>query len=955
MLRQLAASLHLSLAGLLLIFGAAALAQSNTGSVSGAVVDPAGNVIPDAEVTIQSTDLAAKRSVRSGHDGVFRVAGLVPGAYELHADVKGLTLKRPIRLTVSVGSSTQVSIRLSVAEVHQSTTVHARSGTSEGNTLPPALNKSEASENNFFAGMTVTYLPNRDRDFTQFSQLGAGVHEDESGAGAIVSGQRASAVVTELDGAAFNSPLLGGRRAAEDGSFFLPQTVVREFEIVHSGVTAETGNTNAGLINVVTKEGSNKYHGEAFYTGRPTPFTSADAFGHSLDNLQNTFGGSYGGPIKPNHSFFYAGIEQDFLHAPYYAQFEPQAAGIAIPSTLASLQGQIVEKNSPTAGLARIDILLNPANTLNVELSANRIRASGVGDGLTRSLATADYASSLSGQSFWSRAGLTTILNRRSINQLLAAWSSDHRNLTPNSTAPEFFINGFGILGGNALGQHLYSSRQLQLVDTVSIERGSSSYDFGGSFAYDPMYEQREENLNGRFDYNSLADYLAATPRRYQQTFVTGDTRFAGSIHELSLFANAKRELRKNLTLTVGFRWAAQWNPQPDHANPAVAQTQKIPSDMTQWQPRIGLAWNPVSKTVLRLSAGLYDASTPGTIFHRVFGDNGINTIVADSYFDPELLALTGANTFAPRALAAPPTLTQPYALVAGIDSGFRNPASAQAAISIDQEIVPKLELNAGYVHSSTWHLQRRLDENLNPPTINAQGIPLFPASRPDANVGRLLVNQSSAHSSYDGFLLTATSQISRHSQLVANYTLSRTRDDDSNTGPYGIDAAVDPFDLQQERAPSAQDERQVLSLNAIFNLPVGFKLNPLFVTHSGQPFTPIIGFDTQGDANDWNDRAILNGSMAARNSQRQPAFSNLDLRIVKDFTLKGEGHHLDLFMDLFNLVNTENRSFGPEAISLYGLPDAPVFSAGHPLFAPGVTRIGGPREIQFTARLVGF
>ncbi len=947
----------LTIAEVSLLCGATAYAQSNTGSVSGTVLDPQGNNVPDAEVTIRSTDLAAKRSVHSDRNGAFRVAGLVPGAYEVRVEAKaqGFVLKRPVRLTISLGSSTQLSIRLSVAAVQQSTTVHARGETSEGNTLPPAVNKSEASENNFFAGMTVTYLPNRDRDFTQFGQLGAGVHEDEAGSGAIVSGQRSSALVTEVDGTDFNSPLLGGRRGAEDGSFFLPQTVVREFQIVRSGVTADTGNTNAGLINVVTKEGSNKYHGEAFYIGRPTPFTSADAFGHSLDNLQNTFGGSFGGPIQRNRSFFYAGVEQDFLHAPYFAQFEPQAADATAPSALAALQGQIVEKNSPTAGFVRADLLLNAANTLNLEFSANRVRASNLGDGLTRSIGTADYASSLGGQSLWSRAGLTTVLNSRSINQLLAVWSSDHRDLTPNSTAPEFFINGFGILGGNGLGSHLYSSRQLQLVDTVSIERGKSSYDFGGSFAYDPMYEQREENLNGRFDYDSLADYLANAPRRYQQTFSTGDTRFAGSIRELSFFANAKRELRKNLTLTAGVRWAGQWNPQPGHPNPAIPDTQKIPGDLAQWQPRVGLAWNPVSKTVLRLSAGLYDAPTAGSIFHRVFADNGIETVVADSYFDPELLALTGANTSAPHSLPAPPALMQPRAMVVGIDSGFRNPASAQAAFSIDQEIIPKLSLNAGYLHSSTWHLQRRLDENLNPPTLNAVGTPVFPASRPDAAFGRLLINQSSAHSSYDAFLLTATSQISRRSQLVANYTLSHTRDDDSNTCPYGIDAAVDPFNLREERAFSSLDERHVLSLNAIFNLPVGFKLNPLLVTHSGQPYTPIIGFDTQGDANDWNDRAILNGSMAGRNSQRQPVFSNLDLRVVKDFTLKGEGHHLDLFMDIFNLANAENRSFGPESVSLYGLPETPIFSAGQPLFAPGVTRIGGPGEIQFTARLVGF
>jgi hypothetical protein len=759
-------------------------------------------------------------------------------------------------------------------------------------------------------------------------------------------------VITEVDGTAFNSPLLGGRRGAEDGSFFLPQTVVREFEVVRSGVTAETGGTNAGLINVVTKEGSNKYHGETFYTGRPTPFTSEDAFGHSLDNLQNTFGGSYGGPLRRNRRFFYAGIEQDFLHAPYYAQFAPQAAGVIPPSAIAAMQGQIVEKNSPTAGLGRVDWVLNAANTLNLEVSANRIHASNIGDGLTRSLGTADFASSLGGESLWSRAGLTSVATSRGVNQFIAAWSLDHRDLMPNSTAPELFINGFGILGGNGLGQHRYRSRQLQFLDTFSIEQGKSSYDFGASFAYDPMEEQREENLNGRFDYNSLKDYFAGAPRRFQQTFVTGDTRFDSAIRELSLFADAKRELGKGWTITAGVRWAGQWNPQPDHPDTAISQTQKVPSDLAQWQPRIGLAWNPVSKTVVRVSAGLYDAPTPGTLFHRVFADNGMETVTADSYFDPEL-ALNDAGRW--HALAVAPNLAQPHALVVGIDPGFRNPASAQLAASLDQEIMPKLSLTAGYLHSSTWHLQRRLDENLNPPEIDAQGVPVFPSLRPDAAVGRLLVNQPSAHSSYDAFLFTATSQISRRSQLVANYTLSRTRDDDSSTGPYGIDAAVNPFELQQERAFSSLDERQVLSVNAIFNLPVGFKLNPLLVAHSGQPYTPIVGFDTQNDANDWNDRAILNGAMAARNGERQPAFSDLDLRIVKDFTLKGEGHHLDLFMDVFNLANAENRGFGADAVSLYGTPDSPVFSAGQPLFAPAVTRIGGPREIQFTARLVGF
>ncbi|HXC95372.1 MAG TPA: hypothetical protein VNU92_06700, partial [Edaphobacter sp.] len=217
------------------------------------------------------------------------------------------------------------------------------------------------------------------------------------------------------------------------------------------------------------------------------------------------------------------------------------------------------------------------------------------------------------------------------------------------------------------------------------------------------------------------------------------------------------------------------------------------------------------------------------------------------------------------------------------------------------------------------------------------------------------LVEQSAAHSTYDGGFLTIKAPISARSTIIANYTISRTQDDDSSSNPYSPVTTLNPFALRQEKANSLTDARQIFNLNAIFNLPVGFKANPLFVTRSGMPYTPIIGFDTQNDANDLNDRATVSGAFAARNSMRQPAFSSLDFRLVKDFTLKGEGHHLDLFMDIFNIVGAKNLRFDSNGFSYYGNAANPVFSAGQPLFAPGVARLGGPRTIQFTARLVGF
>lgn len=929
-----------------------AFAQSNTATIRGSVIDPQGHAVAGAIVTVTNTDLSLKRTVITDTGGFFRVSNLAPGAFTVESTVQGLATRQPIRLTLALGSTVQVNIELSVATIQQHTTISARSGTSEGNTLAPAVNIDSPAAGIFIPGNTVTYLPLRDRDYTRLEQLSAGVDEDAYSAGLIVSGQRSSAIITQVDGVNFNDPLQGGRRGAGDGAFFLPQTVVREFQIVRSGVTAETGNTNAGLISVVTKEGSNRFHGEAFYTGRPAPLTASDAFGHSLDNSQNTLGGSLGGPVRRNRAFFYAGIEKDFLHVPYFSQFAPQPSGALIPPSVSAQQGEIVEKNNPLAAFGRFDYILGPRDTINAQLGLNRIRASNVGDASTRTLSTITNAGHLGGQSIWAKTELTTMLTSSTVSQLLVSWSGDHRSFAPNSTSPEFDINGFGTLGGSSLGQHLYASDQLQLTDNLTIAHGSSLLILGGTFAYEPFYEQQETNLNGRFDYNSLADYLANNPRRYQQTFVTGDTLFHASIRELDLFVNEKLSLSPKLTLTAGLRWAAQWNPQPPHPNPAIAQTQSIPNDLSQWQPRVGLAWNAIpTRTMVRLSAGLYSAPIPGTTFHRIALDNGIQTLSVDSYFNPEILSVATSRGESFRSI---PVGAIP-ALIFGISPRFRNPTSFQTAATVEEQVVHKLSLSAGYMHSDTWDLQRLLDENLEPPVVAADGYPVFPPSRPNPAIGRLLINESNAHSTYNGLLLTGVLPISRRTTVTANYTFSRTRDDDSYQGPFGIVSALNPFDLRTERSDSLQDIRSNFNLSAVINLPAGFKFNPIFIAHSGQPYTPIIGFDTQHDANDFNDRAVIDGAIAARNSLRQPGFSDLDIRIVKDITLKGEGHHLDLFMDVFNVANSSNLNFGPAGVSFYGNSAYPVFSAGEALFAPNVAHLGGPREIQFTARLVAF
>jgi len=940
----------------LLIHAAPAAAQSasSRGTLSGTVTDPQGRAVGGAKVTIRSADFSSTRTVATNDEGIFTAALLNSGAYTVQVEAPGLVLKKPARVTLGVGSSVDLKIQMGLAGTSEHVKVTAHGPTVEGNTLPPAVNKETPEVSNAIAGLTVTYLPNRDRDFTQFSQLAAGVQQAPDYYGLVFAGQRPIDFSAAVDGFDFTDPLNGGQRGAQDGSLFFPQTVVREFQIVHAGATAEVGGTNAGFVNVVTKEGSNKYHGEAFYIGRPS-WTATDAFGHTVDNAQNEFGGSIGGPIKKNRSYFYVGAEQDFVNLPFWTQFEPQAPGTAIPSTLASLQQQTVGHSDPTSVFARTDFLLNKTNSLNLAFNFNRVNATDIDDGSIRSTAPADNAASLTGQSYWVRGNLTTVLGSDKVNQFLGQWAQDQRSLTPNSTAPAMVINGFGVLGGSSLANEAYTSNINRYDDDFAITHGGAVFHFGAGFAYDPASLRHEANLNAQFDFDSLADYLAGDVRRYQQTFYTGDPYYTGAVRELGLYFDSKLPVTKTLTVTAGLRWDGQWNPQPSRPNPAIPQTTFIPNDLSQWQPRLGLAWNPVSNTVVRLSAGLYDAPTPADVFQRVFTDNGVNTVVADSYFDPAILPLVTAGGHYTPLTAPPAGLTVPAALVVGIAPNFRNPRSFQTGASIEQQFTPKISVTAGYVHNSTWDLQQLLNENLFPPTYDANGMPIFPATRPDPAIGQFFVNQSSAHSSYDGMTLTANFQLPHRSQLAANYTLARARDDYSNYDPFSIVSVLNPFNLGAEAAYSNFDVRNSFNLSAITNLPFGFKFNPILVAHSGFPYTPIIGFDTQGDANDWNDRAIINGLVVPRNIYRQPSFFDLDIRFVKDITLRGEGHHLDLFLDIFNLTNASNQNFGPEAVSLFGTPAMPTYSAGQPLFAPNTNQLGSVRQVQFTARITAF
>ncbi len=956
-----------------------AQSESGSASIEGTIRDSNGSAITGAAIRVRNVDTGQARTANSTANGNFNVPVLPVGHYTVKVEAKGFGSAERTDVLLQVGKAATVDFSLQPAAVNETVTVTPD---------PEVLDREENATSSTIAPRAVQDLPARGRNFSEYVLLTPAVMQESDRQGLVIAGQRSINSNVAIDGADFNDSLQGNQRGGNEAVFFFPQTAIREFQVVRSGATAEVGRTNAGFVNAVTKSGTIDVHGEGFYFNRNRALTSPDAFGNKLDNQQNQFGGSIGGPLRRDKAFFFFGIEQNFLHIPFVVRFLPPPSGTAVPASLAALQGEKANGNNPTALFARVDVNLSKNNTLNLQYTYSHLHGQNFNfDNNTTIVSNAEENNyERIGSSNGFKAALVSIVNTKLVNEVRGQIATDNRLEQPNSTAPQTTIADFGQIGGDTARPRLFNTRRIEFADNVTWNSGIHHLRFGMDTNINRAAQQRESNTQARWDFETrvnggtlvadgLQNYLAVRPRRYRQTFPVGgpaDLIYHGTQKELAFFANDRFALSRTLTLTLGLRWEGQWNPQPPKPNPAIPKTALIPNDLNMWQPRFGLAWdvNGKSKTVVRLSAGLYDARTPANLFQRVFTDNGLTTVQIDisepsacrNSTDPNRAGclLRGPNAVItyPNVFTSVPTNTALIAKprVFGFDPTFRNPRSFQGAGTIEHEISRDLVLTVGYIHNSTWALQRRRDRNLFAPTINAQGTPIFPTTRPNPNIGWFSVNESTAHSTYDGMTLTLNKRFAQRYQFVANYTLSRSRDDDSNERNFSREVELNPFDTSIEDTYSKQDMRNILSFNGLVDLGRGFTISGIVLTHSAVPFTPVIGSDQQNDQNDDNDRAIINGRVADRNMFRQPYFFDLDLRLLKGFRFS-ETRRLDLSLEAFNVTRNGNKNFGNDAISVYGVPLAngtpSVPTAGRPLFAPSTARFGGARQLQLGFRFV--
>ncbi|HET8677732.1 MAG TPA: carboxypeptidase regulatory-like domain-containing protein, partial [Blastocatellia bacterium] len=297
---------------------AMAQSQASAGEIAGVVTDSAGAAVADATVKATNTQTGLERTATTNDEGLYRIVLLPPGKYNVSAEASGFTATAVNDVEVVVGRTVDINITVGASGVQE--VVQVTAGAIQVQTTrsePDAIVNERAIEN----------LPINGRRFQDFVTLTPGAQVDPRRGQISIAGQRGINSNINVDGVDYNQPFFGGIRGGErsNTAFTIPQESIKEFQVVATGYSAEFGRSTGGLVNAVTKSGTNEYHGSAFYLHRPKEATKNttffDALALNLNDVrrsrglseievtpaptQKQFGGSFGGPVKKDKMFFF--------------------------------------------------------------------------------------------------------------------------------------------------------------------------------------------------------------------------------------------------------------------------------------------------------------------------------------------------------------------------------------------------------------------------------------------------------------------------------------------------------------------------------------------------------------------------------------------------------------------------------------------------------------------------
>jgi hypothetical protein len=851
----------------------------NQGSLEGTLLDQKGGAVAEAALDLRNTATSLSFKTSTDTSGFFRFPIIPVGIYELTASKTGFATIVQKDISVTVGAKVSLSLTIPVAGQATSVTV-----TSEVPVVETSRTQVSATVND----RSVADLPVLGRNFINFVLLTPGVTFDRRGGDISFAGQRGTLNSLVIDGTDNNNTFFGqttGRTGSGRAPYQFSQDAVAEFQVNSNSYGAEFGHAGGAVINVVTKSGTNQYHGTAFEFYRDSSMNANDLInkisGRKKSFLHfHQFGGNIGGPIVKDKLFFFFDYDGQRNTLPNIV-FLNLPSGFALSSnpTIAGFQTSAINyltarANSWNQGqnqdvyLGKIDWQISSGNLLTGRINSQRFTGLNFENGGSQnsiehtgsSLVTTDTIS----------VSLTSTLSRSLINVARFNYLRDNEPGQSNSLNPEAAVRE----GGNTVltvGRNFFSPRFTNIKrgewsDTLTWLKGRHSWKFGGDFIMDRIANFFPGNFSGAYLFSSLENLgrsLANTPL---VTFTSSDTftqAFAGSgtsgattnpnLFESAGFAQDEWRIRPNFTFTYGLRYEVQNIAQPTTKNPAAAaigvDTSFIHVDKNNIGPRLGFAWSPSDKSgmVVRGGYGMFYGRTPSILIGTAHSNNALNVTTltytpSAGPFPTYPNTQCGAPVNAPSC--APPSggTTPPPPTIFFFDKNYVQPLVQQWSLGVEKSFWKDFSISVSYLGVKGKDLQRTRDINLATTSLSSIQVGANPANtasfsvygtRPNAAFFRMLRFESTSNSMYHGAIFQVNKRFSHNFQLLASYTLGHVTDDNPDATAVVPNSSDDAKMVQYPTLPSGDrgdgqnDVRNRFVFSGIWNLDAYTKSMP--------------------------------------------------------------------------------------------------------------------------------
>jgi uncharacterized membrane protein YgcG len=774
-------------------------AQQAAGALRGQVTDPSGAAISGASVIVTPAT-GSPIVVQSNGQGMYEFKSLPTGKYTLTVAATGFTVYENDNVVIA-----DQPMRLNVAMI-----------------IEVETQKVQVSEN----APTIDVNPNNN-------------------AGAItLSGKELEALPDDPDELLSDLQALAGPSAGPNGGQMYidgftagqlpPKASIREIRINQNPFSSEYDKLGYGRIEIFTKPGTDKFHGQFFVLGNSSAFNSHSRFAGTEEGYDSTqYSGNVGGPLGKSASFFFNAERRNIN----------DLAAINAETLDANLNQVTINQSVPnpryrTNISPRFDYAINKNNTLTARYQYFRDTEDNNGVGQF-TLPTQGYNDASTEHTF--QIGDTQIYGTKVVNETRFQYLRENSSQSPISTDPTINVRGAFGGGGNNQGTINDRENHYEVQNYTSVIHGNHTMKFGARVRALQTESFSTSSFNGTFTFSSLDQYQAvecslqpspppacaglggATPTPNQLNITTGIPNTNLTTYDAGLYVQDDWRIRPNITLSYGLRF----------------ETQDYIHDRADWAPRIGFAWgvggkSAPPKVVIRGGFGMfYDRFQS----EQILQVERVNGVVQQQYVIDNPTCFPVATNCDLSAAIATPTVYE-------VSPRLHAPYTLQAAVSVERQVTKSATLSVTYLNS------RGFDQFA---TINANAPLPGTGFRPNPNEGNVYQYISEAMFRQNQLIVNSNVRVGSKLQLFGFYTLNYANSDASGVSNF----ASNSYNIRQDYGRAMFDTRHRLFFGGSLAFPYLIRLSPFLVANSGSPYNITAPEDLNGDSI-FNDRPGL-------------------------------------------------------------------------------------------------